>query len=177
MFKIEFDISDYRQFREELTPRRFAIACRRACVKLTPKFVAKLQKPTATWNHEVEFETEIYVRTSEDEVTLTATTEDEIYNWVDKGTPEHDEEAISGAYMIFNSGDELYQPKTMPNSLRAQELVVLGAVVKKKKVHNPGIKPREFGPAALIELEPDIYNDVFDEIAAAWRRQETYRPR
>jgi hypothetical protein len=178
MITIEIDVQDVKELYEDLTPRRIAIALRRAVKRLSPLAIEYASQPTEGWDHDVSFLVRPNVHAGSDEASLEISTDDEIYNWIDKGTPPHKIVAKRGKSLKFlGEPNKMYQPKTMPYSLASQELIYEGTEIQPAYVMHPGVEAREFGPEILMYLYPDMVPIVREELSAAWSRQQNYRPR
>src|SRR5512146_308466 len=66
------------------------------------------QGTTKTWDHQPEFTSMVSLKGG---VSVLVGTDDEIYNWVSNGTPEHEIGPVDADYLVFQPG---YTTKTVP---------------------------------------------------------------
>lgn len=86
-------------------------------------------RPTFTIDHE------------SDELTVVST-DDEVYGFLDDGTPAHDIAPKPGGMLVFGTGGS---PKTSPGVIGSKRGGRGGAMVHTRKVvHHPGTQPRKF---------------------------------
>lgn len=69
-------------------------------------------------------------------------TQDEVYGYVDEGTPAHEIAPRSGGMLVFGTGGS---PKTRPQAIGSTRGRAGGVIVHTRKaVHHPGTEPRDF---------------------------------
>lgn len=90
---------------------------------------------TASWQHKPVFQR----RATADGVEVY--TDDEIFTWVDRGTPAHDIVAKNAPRLAFQSQ---YTAKTTPGNIASRSGGKSGPFVFAKKVRHPGTEPRKF---------------------------------
>lgn len=113
------------------------------------------ESTTATWEHEVKFQSEISLALGGPASYVW--TDDEIYRYVDLGTRPH--EIWAGFYtgksdkkvLAFPSA---FAPKTTPNVLGSQAGSSGGPTVFTPYVQHPGTKPRNFSKLIQKKAEP-----------------------
>jgi hypothetical protein len=94
------------------------------------------QVTTQTWNTRPEFTVER--KTAERIVS----TQDEVYGYVDEGTPKHEISPKPGGMLVFGTGGS---PKTRPLAIGSTRGRQGGVIVHTRKpVHHPGTKARQF---------------------------------
>jgi hypothetical protein len=94
------------------------------------------EQVTSSWQHKPAF----VVTVTGDSVTVT--TADEIFGYVDLGTRPHIIRPTGGKMLRFNAGG--FVPKTMPRSLSSGSGSPGSGQVFAREVHHPGTKPRNF---------------------------------
>jgi hypothetical protein len=83
------------------------------------------------------------------------TTDDEIYNYVDKGTRAHIIRPRNANVLAFQGG---YQAKTMPRVIASRPGGRSGPTVYAMEVHHPGTKAREFSKIIHAKWEKQTAN-------------------
>ena len=91
---------------------------------------------TGTWMHQPTF-----VLQHEGTGRWGIKTDDQIYKWVDLGTKAHVITARNAPYLVFRWPSK---PKTQPNVLASYMGARGDQWARKKSVHHPGTKPRNF---------------------------------
>jgi len=116
---------------------------------------ADFAKTTEHWKHKVVFELVMVLPSPAVEVMVA--TDDEIYNWVVKGTPAH--EIWAGAYtgqsdktMLFFSSQ--FVPKTQPGIIGSNPGFVGERDTFTPMVNHPGTEPRNFDKIIQKDWEP-----------------------
>ena len=130
---------------------------------------------TSNWSDPPKFEVHVKLGSSPKQgIICWVTTEDERYNWLDRGTglwgPKHREYPISakpGHVLAFPS---VFEPKTRPNSLRAGAGSSGGPTVFRQTVMHPGIEPRNFTKQICKEYHAEFSRAVSASIAK-WARK------
>ena len=110
----------------------------------TEKGILKdFEDTTGTWKHEVDFEHGHRLSTTAGEAYTR--TGDEIYGYVNNGTPPHDIPKTGRTFMRFRWGGKgSYRPKTAPGRLGSRPGGPSGPTVTAFKVHHPGTEARKF---------------------------------
>ena len=121
------------------------------------------RETTATWKHKVEFEQKISLK--QPGPTVTVWTDDEIYNYVDKGTRSHRIQA--GIYTGKSNKKVLafpsaFTPKTKPGSLRSGPGRSGGPTVFTPFVEHPGGKARNFS-RQIAKKDLPVYKRIMEE--------------
>lgn len=111
----------------------------------------ELRRTTTTWKTQVEFTVQ---RTHYQRRIRTT---NQIWNWVDRGTPPHDIEPKKKKFLQFQTG---YQRKTVPGILDSFTGGSYGAYRRTKFIEHPGIKPRKFREAMQDLLEERLKDEV-----------------
>ena len=107
------------------------------------------ERTTATWEHKPKFEQSVSLKAPGP--TLTVWTENDIYFWVNDGTKGRWMEARKAPYLMFK---RTFIPKTLPGALSSVPGGSFPPWVSKKKVWNPGIKPRKFDETIEKKWQP-----------------------
>ena len=97
------------------------------------------KKTTATWKKKPGFVKEYQF--GKGRKTASVTTDNEIYKYVDEGTPPHEIRAKPGGTLAFGTPSS---PKTQPGVIGSTGGSVGGNAVFTQVVHHPGTKAREF---------------------------------
>lgn len=92
------------------------------------------------WEHPAEF-----MITEQGDGSITVTTDDKVWRYVDKGTPPHVITPKRGKVLVFGVGGK---PKTTPGRLRSGGGSKGSMVIIRPRVNHPGTAPRDF--TALI---------------------------
>lgn len=102
------------------------------------------EKTTATWKEQPKFEAEISLM--HPGPTVLVGTDDEIYNYVDRGTKPHIiRPKRRGGKLAFTwGGPGSYRAKTKPRTLASYPGGATGATTVLPIVHHPGTEAREF---------------------------------
>jgi len=102
------------------------------------------QKTTATWKNKPEFESMISLQSPGP--TVLVGTDDEIYNYVDKGTKPHTiRPKKRGGKLAFPwGGPGSYRAKTKPKTIASYPGGVTGDTTILPVVHHPGTEARQF---------------------------------
>ncbi len=104
---------------------------------------------TATWEHEVTFDMAVSLK--QPGPTVTITTQDDVWNMLDKGTQPH--EIWAGAYTGKSKAKVLafpsaFSPKTRPRQLKSYSGRRGGETVFRPYVEHPGTEAREWTKTA-----------------------------
>ena len=117
-------------------------------MQLIGKDVASdLRKTTDTWSNKPTFE----VQASKNGVEVT--TEDEVWNMVDRGTRAHNITPVNAPALVFLSK---YRAKTRPGSLSSLSGGKSGKVVFAQAVRHPGFPARNFSASVTKRWQPRI---------------------
>lgn len=119
---------------------------------------ADYESTTATWDHQVTFETRV-LSAAGARVAYVFTTDD-IYKFVDKGTAPH---VIMARHrmkpLTFQTG---YRAKTTPGVIGSRSGGPSGDTVRALVVHHPGTEARGFSEAIQRKWEKDIPRAMAD---------------
>ncbi len=115
------------------------------------KIKREYQKTTRTWKRKPKFEIIVGLgRGADAEASVLVGTDDEIYGYVDEGTPARWITAKRAPYLVFR---ENFTPKTSRGRIGSRRGSRGGGWVKKKRVWNKGIKSRNFTPTIAARRE------------------------
>ena len=121
---------------------------------------------TGTWNHKVNFQTDVSVLP--DIVSVKVWTDDEIYGYVDKGTKPHIiRPKKPGGRLFFKVGGT---PKTQPGQDTAGPGSPGTKLVAASEVHHPGTKARNFTKEISKHHSRDFYSRMRTAIRK-WARE------
>lgn len=131
---------------------------------------SKLEATTSTWAHKVEFERD-FAQVAGGGWAMAIMTDDDIWNWTDRGTKPHTISARNAPFLVFRMGGT---PKTIVGIFGS---VPAGAPdgdwVKKKSVRHPGTKAREWSALAVRYFGETAINKVTESLlnylASIWR--------
>jgi hypothetical protein len=99
---------------------------------------ADLERSTATWTHDVDFD--VSISRQGKTVTTTVGTDDEIFGYVDRGTKPHIITPKRPGYPLrFRSG---YKAKTIPGRIWSRPGGSFGNMIHAMVVHHPGFPGR-----------------------------------
>ena len=107
------------------------------------------KKTTATWKKKPGFDKEYQF--GKGRKTASVTTENEIYQYVDEGTPPHEIRAKAGGTLAFGTPSS---PKTQPGVIGSSSGGTGGNAVYAQVVHHPGTKARLFSVTIKKKFEP-----------------------
>lgn len=108
-----------------------------------------------TWNHKVEFE---ILKSLKGGPTVLIGTDDEIFGYVNNGTPEHDIPASKPSGLFYKSG---FKPKTQVGVIGSRTGGKFGPVRGHGMiVHHPGIAARNFDKTIA-----DLWRQKFKRLA------------
>lgn len=163
-------------FREEI---------RKAAEKMAPAIKADFEKTTRTWEHEVEFTTEVnigraaggYIAGKAGITTgaeISVTTDDDIYRYVDEGTkphiirPRRRRGPRKAAHTLaFQMGG---RPKTTPNVIGSTSGRKGNKWAFAKEVHHPGTKARNFSQVIHRKWQPRFRTEMQAALNRAAKR-------
>lgn len=146
-----------KPFRKETLTRELVAGAGKIARQVQKDF----QKTTATWNHQPDFVVE--VESTPNKLTLTVSTDDEIYGYVDEGTK------VRHAVM---SPD--WKSKTKPASGGAVRLTSHQGsgrmVFVSRKINRPGIKARKFSMGIKRKWKRKLADQMQRHLDAAARK-------
>lgn len=147
---------------------------RRATGFVTKGMMEDFEATTEDWKHEVTFEPiESFRWDSRAQVYAAVFTTDEIYNYVNNGTPEHDIPKTKPGPLRFRWGGRgSYKAKTRPGFIGSMPGGPTGPWVTMRKVHHPGTEAREFDKMIKrkwVHRFERLMADAMAEIAKASR--------
>ena len=119
-----------------LDPERVRKAITNGLTAAAKDVLTDFKTTTLTWQHKPEFE---IVGSGVDDRTVG--TDDEIYGYVNDGTPAHVIRAKNAKVLKFT---EFYRAKTQPKVIGSNNGGPGGADIFRREVHHPGTTAREF---------------------------------
>lgn len=122
-------------------------------------------KTVRTWKHEVDFKSEVNDKPSE--ISVSVSTDDKIYGYVDKGTKPHIIRAKRSPRLFFKKG---YKAKTTPHVIGSHQGGALGKTVVAKQVKHPGNDPRYFTRDIQAKYQPKLKKEMESAIARAAKK-------
>lgn len=108
----------------------------------------EFQQTVEDWDHDVTFESIISLKSGP---SVYVYTNDQIYQWVNDGTADHDIDAAEDDMLQFPIG---YTAKTVPGVLQSNAGGEFGPVVKRQHVHHPGFEARNFDELIEKDFRP-----------------------
>ena len=111
----------------------------RAIKKIGGSMLSDYELTFQTWDHKPVFTMVFERRLGARRVTVG--TDDEIYGYVERGTPPHTIRPRRAKYLRFR---EAYGRKTRVGNLRSYRGGGVGRFVYRQRVRHPGTKPRDF---------------------------------
>ena len=138
------------KLREDVFRLEFLSMIHKAEREIRKEFV----KTTEGFEHEVVFESLISLVGGP---SVVVDTNDQIYRWLNDGTPPHDIPAGDGGFLTFQTG---YTSKTVPGSLNTRAGGSFGPKRRAKVVHHTGFEARNFD--SMIE---EIFRPRFKRMA------------
>ena len=124
-------------------------ALERAADTFSKDILLEFELTTGTWEHKVKFEREVSVGPAS--IDILVGTDDEIYNYVDKGTREHVILPKGDYPLAFQSG---YNAKSTPGLISSKSGGPYGDVVYARGVIHPGTEPRNFDETIKKDMQP-----------------------
>lgn len=97
-------------------------------------------RTTKSWDHKVTFEVNKAAMSGRS-LEGSVGTDDDVFNWVDKGTRPHEIYPIAAEVLRFQGG---YQSKTTPGVIGSHQGGSSGMFIYAESVHHPGIAARNF---------------------------------
>lgn len=119
--------------------------------------IVDFEKTTSTWAHKPDFKVE------ETDEGVMVTTDDEPWNWTDKGTPPHVITARNAPALVFRSP---FRAKTKAHTIASYQGFVGNQVNVLKEVHHPGTEAREFSETIAERWQPKVTKRVRDRLKA-----------
>lgn len=123
---------------------------------------ADYERTVATWKHKPAFT----ITEMDDGTRYTVGTDDEVYQFVSKGTRPHVIMARNAKVLAFRSG---YQAKTTPRVIGSGGGGGSGPNVFRQIVHHPGTEARDFERTIQYESQRTIANNIQKAIDAGVR--------
>ena len=120
-------------------PKKFKQQITKAAERTRNQIKRDFEKTTKNWKTEVDFE--VKRKRTGDTYTFTASTDNEIYGYVNNGTRPHLIEAKNAPFLVFAYGGT---PKTQPNVLKSGKGSRGTKWASKKSVKHPGTEARNF---------------------------------
>jgi hypothetical protein len=96
------------------------------------------------------------------------TTDDDVFRYVDRGTPAHTIRARRGRFLVFQAG---YKARTTPHSISSGASSEFGPRIMRPSVRHPGIKARDFSGVIAKVMEKEVRSIVQDAISQGMRRR------
>jgi len=110
---------------------------------------------TKTWNRKVPFDT--VLETNKIQASVTVSTGDDIYRFVNDGTKPHEIRAKNARVLSFRGG---YTAKTSPGVIGSGGGGASGSMMHAKSVHHPGTKARNFDEAILRKWKTKLAKEL-----------------
>lgn len=126
------------------------------------------EKTTQTWEHEVDFKGEVNDKPAE--ISVSVSTDDKIYGYVDKGTKPHiirPKRKNKGGRLFFQSK---YKSKTTPRIINSHKGGSYGDTVVARIVHHPGTEAREFTHTIQAKYQPKLKKEMDKAITRAAKK-------
>lgn len=121
------------------------------------------EKTVATWKNKPKFDTKIVARNQE--VSITVSTDDEIYGYVDQGTKAHIIRPRKRGYPLrFNSR---FKAKTKPHFIGSSNGASNPPIIRAMEVHHPGTDAREFSHDLQAKYQPILAKRMQQAITRA----------
>lgn len=120
------------------------------------------EKTVRTWDHKVDFKGVVNDKPAE--ISVSVSTQDKIYGYVDKGTKPHIIRAKRSPRLFFKSK---YKSKTTPHVIGSHRGGASGDTVVAKAVHHPGTDAREFTHDLQAKYQPKLKREMEKAIAKA----------
>jgi len=113
---------------------------------------SEFEKTVESWDKKPKFQSEITLKGGP---AALVGTDDEVYGYVNNGTPPHVIAAKSGKSLAFQwRGPGSYRPKTRPRIIGSSAGGPTGDTVYPKAVQHPGTEAREFDKTIQIKMTP-----------------------
>lgn len=121
-------------------------------------FARDVKKATAAWKTPLELELD------DDNGSVTISTDDDRYKWVDEGTKPHEIRPVRAKVLRFTSGSGVRSEIARRKAKGARRDV---GVTYAKSVSNPGIRPRSITEKIMASRRLQIMSSVDDAIEEA----------
>ena len=121
-------------------------------------FARDVKKATAAWKTPLELELD------DDNGSVTISTDDDRYKWVDEGTKPHEIRPVRAKVLRFTSGSGVRSEIARRKAKGARRDV---GVTYATSVSNPGIRPRSITERVMANRRPRILSSVDDAIEEA----------
>lgn len=148
------------------TAQDFVTAMKKAALKTANLTQRDLEATTRTWDHKVKFV--VVVEENASAYAIFAGTNDDIYNYVDRGTKAHDIFPKRSKYLRFYGG---YRAKTRVGIIGSQEGGASGEAVFRQSVHHPGFAGRNFAATIARRRQKTLEQEMSQSIAKVARAQ------
>lgn len=126
------------------------------------------EKTVRTWEHEVDFKGEVNDKPAT--ISVSVSTDDPIYGYVDKGTKPHiirPKKTNKSGRLFFQSK---YKSKTTPRIINSHKGGSSGDTVVAKAVHHPGTEAREFTHTIQAKYQPKLKKEMDKAITRAAKK-------
>jgi len=124
---------------------KMRLAFLNAMRKQATEIKREFEKTTATWEHEVKFESTVGLRRTPPGPEVLVWTDDEIYGYVNNGTRPHPIFPVRAKVLRFQWGGKgSYTPKTTPRVIGSRAGGPSGPEVHRPYVQHPGTEARHF---------------------------------
>jgi len=138
--------------------------------KFTTVIKKDFQATTKGWNHQPKFETKIGLTRLGPDASVSVSTTDERYGWINNGTPARTITPVRAPALRFP-----YQGPGVSYKAKTKRRVIgsgshwqkLGPVQQFAAVNNPGIEPREFDIAIAEKEQKPFENMIKSELSKA----------
>jgi len=121
-------------------------------------FARDVKKATAAWKTPLELELD------DDNGSVTISTDDDRYKWVDEGTKPHEIRPVRAKVLRFTSGSGVRSEIARRKAKGARRDV---GVTYATSVSHPGIRPRSITERVMASRRPRILSSVDDAIEEA----------
>lgn len=147
---------------KKLNDKEIKREIRNAVFRVGRQVKRDFERTVETWEHKPKFSLTTSVR-QDSEPGFLVGTDDEIYNWVNNGTPEHIYGPSTASQLYFQPD---YTSKTEPDEIMSRSGGKSGAFVSAQIVINPGISPRNFDKILAAKYEKIWKRAIEDAIKA-----------
>lgn len=144
----------------------YAKAMQAAVLKSANLVQRDLQSTVATWSTKPKFS--VTIEQSGGDYAVLATTDSDVYGYVDSGTRPHVIRPKRSRYLRFSSG---YKVKTRPSIIGSQDGGSFGDDVFSRGVHHPGTKARQFTKVIATRRQKTTEQEISAAIAKVNRQQ------
>lgn len=147
-------------------PSVFTAEIKAAATKDGAAMLADFEKTTKTWKHKPTFK--FKVTENGQQTTVTVSTTDKIYGFVDQGTEAHIIKPKHAKVLAFPGGK--YRAKTKPHVIGSTTGGASGKTEFVPEVHHPGTEPRYFARDIQAKWQPRLKKDIEQAIARAAKK-------